>query len=233
MVINSVSVYNNNLNDECVIISLFDGKNESRFRYLDKYKIYSIPAYGWNIFNNVDFYVDKIKEIIHNLNSPKKVLFIGICKHSNLILECAFRLYDKFPNIKFGVLGAPWCYDCDKNVSPLFNGNNLSDELNVIIKNNHPVSLIEKLKYYGNASNIFNKYKDIIKSKKIKIFQYVPFNENWELDFLNKDRFNSFSDEFIVQVNESWDYKTVHSSIVFFVKIKELINFIDSCFCKI
>lgn len=224
-----INIYNNNLSDENVIIALFDGKRESRFRYFKDYKVYSIPANGWRIFGMIDAYVEVISKLIKTFKNPKKILFIGICKHSNMILECAGRIVNEFPEISFGVLGAPWCYDCDKSESPSCNGIYLSEEVNTIYKENK-TELIEKLKFYGCASNIFYRYKDLFLSGKLKLFQYFSYNDDWTLDLVNKDRCEYLTETMNVKVPNDWKHDKVHASIVFLVKNEDVINYIKKCF---
>lgn len=206
-----LKVYNYESKENIVIISFFDGGKEDRLRNLG-YKTYSVRSGNWEVFKHIDEYLKMCRKIVEENISLgfNKFMLVGICKLSNLALELTLRLTSLYKDIDFIIVGAPFCFDCDKGVSPVCGGNKLSPMLEISWRNikNRPF-----LRKYGDARNI------ACNIDKIKGYQLIFHNKDWDLDIKNFDKLSDkLIHSFRFEVDDDLDHKNTHAYLIHLLK---------------
>lgn len=206
-----LKVYNYESEENVVIISFFDGGKEDRLRNLG-FKTYSIRSGNWEVFKHIDEYVKICSQVVdENVNLGRsKFLLVGICKLANLALAVTLKLKELYKNLDFIIVGAPFCFDCDKGISPTCNGHKLSPMLEISWKN---LTNRHVLRKYGDARNIVEHLN------KINGYQLIFHNKDWGLDLKN---FDKLSDKLIhsyrFEVDDELNHKDVHAYLIHLLK---------------
>lgn len=209
-----MKIYNENSeNKEIAVISFFDGVKEDRLRMLGL-KTFSISCIGgWNVFNKIERYEKQVSNIIKEEPCFKVFILVGICKLANLALGVSNIIASKFTDKKILCIGAPFCFDCDKGVSPSCNGVLLSPALRSAWRKEQNR---KNLSIYGDACNI------PVDINILKVIQFIPYSDLWDLDIKNKEKLSnivSFTYEKYVE-NHNSNEKT-HAFFIDFLKNEE------------
>lgn len=200
------------MNDE-ILITLFDGRGKNRWRYYPHRKVYSVFCDGgWSCFLNFEEIKNEVSKIL-NKENPKKVLFVGICKHSNFALKICNSIINDYPNIKFGVLGAPWLIGCNLCKSPVSsNGVKLTPQL-VYESRIYPI-LRKILQIDGDCRIQFEEYN----IKDISLFSFYSFNDTWDLDYNTNKILSPYFKKVYSNKCEIDDPFKTHAHILDFIK---------------